>query len=153
MSNHGLPNVRLFLRLMVDPGWAPIAVAAAFLLMLGTAFPEEHDYVFHLAGGAAIAYFVWRTIAIVPALAGRIAPPKRPVVTFLATLVVAVLWEVAELAAGTMGVLLQHGPGETVRDIAYGALGAIVFVVLARAVSRLAPAGQGPTEQHPTDRS
>jgi hypothetical protein len=139
-------DLRRLLRLIVDPGWAPIAVATAFLLMFGSSFTEQHDYVFHLAGGAAIAYFVWRTITIVPALARRIAPPKRPAVTFLATLVVAVLWEVAELAAGTMGVVLQRGLGETVRDIAYGALGAIVFVVLARAVSRRVPGSQEPTE-------
>ncbi len=56
MSTKGLQNVRMIFRLMLDPGWAPIAVAVAFLLSVGSGFADTYDYVFHAAGGAA-----WRS--------------------------------------------------------------------------------------------
>jgi hypothetical protein len=147
MSNKGLPGVWMFLRLIVDPGWAPIAVAVAFLLSVGSGYAESHDYVFHTAGGAAIAYFALRTASIVPSLSKRVSLAGRPAFAFLAAMTVALLWEVAEFCADQwLGASLQGGIFETLRDVAFGAIGALVVAVAARLLARPVRGGQGPTK-------
>ncbi len=147
MSNKGLPNVWTFLRLMVDPGWAPIAVAVVFLLLVGTGIPDRYDYVFHATGGASIAYFAWRTASLAPSLTRRVPASSRPVFALVVALAVAALWESAEFAADRLlGTSMQHGMRETFRDFAYGALGALAVVVVARLVARPAPGDQEPLE-------
>ena len=126
-----LPNVRLFLRLMVNPGWAPIVVAAAFLAVSGTGLGARYDYVFHAAGGAAFAYFIWRCAALVPSLSKRVRDTQQIVFAFTGACLVAVLWEVAEFGADQwLGTTLQGGLLETLRDLAFGAIGAAVVCVL-----------------------
>ncbi|MCH7903900.1 MAG: hypothetical protein IH944_04950 [Armatimonadetes bacterium] len=132
-----LPNVRLFLRLMVDPGWAPAGVAAAFLVLVATGLGGRYDYVFHAAGGAAVAYFFWRCAALVPALSQRVQGGTRPVFALAGSCVVAVLWEFAEFGADRwLGFTLQGGILETLRDLAFGALGAAVVCVLVGLIGR-----------------
>ncbi len=140
MSNKGLPNVWMLLRLMVDPGWAPIAVAVAFLLSVGTGFADTHDYVFHVAGGAAAAFFALRTMFLVPSVASRIPTRSRPVIALVVALVVAALWEVAEFASDRMlGTSFLHGIRETVSDFAYGAAGALLVIVVALVTTQRVP--------------
>lgn len=132
-----LPNVRLFLRLMVDPGWAPAGVAVAFLVLVGAGLGDRYDYVFHAAGGAAVAYFFWRCAALVPALSQRVQGRARLVFAFAASCVVAVLWEFAEFGADRwLGFTLQGGILETLRDLAFGALGATAVCVVVGLIGR-----------------
>jgi hypothetical protein len=124
-------GVRLFLRLMVDPGWAVWLVAIAFLLSVSSGIGDSYDYVFHTAGGAAIAFFAYRTASIAPGLASRIKQSSRPMFAFVTALIVAALWEVAEFAADRLlGTNMQHGPLETLRDFAFGALGALIVCLV-----------------------
>jgi hypothetical protein len=111
-------------------------VAVAFLLAAPTGFGDSHDYVFHTAGGAAIAYAAWRTVALVPLLADRVVAPSRPLFALAAAAVIAVLWEVAEFVADReLGTTLQHGAVETGRDLAFGIGGAALIALVARLVS------------------
>jgi hypothetical protein len=138
-------NLRLLLRLLLDPGWVLIIVAAAFLASVSSGFAESHDYLFHLAGGAAVAFFAWRSIGLVPNIATRIAPRKRPIFAFVAALTVAALWEAAEFVAdGTLGTSLQNEQGEALRDFGFSALGALVLTVVVRALPNPVPAGGKP---------
>jgi hypothetical protein len=127
----------MFLRLLVDPGWAVWLVAIAFLLSVSSGIGDSYDYVFHTAGGAAIAFFAFRTAFIAPGLAARIKPRSRPLFAFVTALIVAALWEVAEFAADRLlGTNMQHGPLETLRDFAFGALGAAIVSIVARLLLR-----------------
>ena len=145
MTQLPIPNVALFLRLLLEPGWAPILVAAAFLASVSSGFAESHDYLFHLAGGAAVAFFAWRSIGLVRIVSTRIAPRKRPIFAFVAALTVAALWEAAEFVAdGALGTSFQNEQGEAVRDFGYSVLGALVLTVLVRALSSPVPAGGKP---------
>jgi hypothetical protein len=127
------PGLRVGLRIVLEHGWAPAAVALAFLLSVGSGFADRYDWVFHLAGGAAIAYFVLRASSAAPGLASRILRTSRPLFAFGVSVVVALFWEIAEfLADRFLGTAMQHGPLETLRDLSYGALGAALVAGAAR---------------------
>ena len=133
-------GVWLFLRLLVDPGWAVWLVAVAFLLSVSSGIGDRYDYVFHTAGGAAIAFFAYRTACIAPGLASRIKQTSRPMFAFVTALIVAALWEVAEFAADRLlGTRMQHGPLETLRDFAFGALGALIVCTCATLLAQRRP--------------
>lgn len=125
------------LRLMLDPRWAPAVVAIAFLLCVGNGIAERFDYVFHIAGGAAIAYFVFRTTSIAPSFAERIAPRKRQVFALITTILVAALWEGAEfLADARLGTRLQQDPLEAPRDFGFSVVGGLLACAVAFLASR-----------------
>lgn len=113
----------LLLRLLVEPGWAPVAVVVGFLLAVPSGFADTYDWVFHSSGGAAVAYFTWRTLVLLK----RAQPRARPLIALVVATGIAVLWEAAEFVADrVLGTSLQHGAGETLRDLAFGAVGAVV---------------------------
>ena len=124
---------------MVDPGWAPAGVAAAFLVLAGTGIADRYDYLFHAAGGAAFAYFFWRCAALVPSLSRRVRVGTRSIFAFAGACVVAVLWELAEFGADRwLGTSYQGGLFETLRDLAFGALGAAAVCSLRALAERSA---------------
>lgn len=132
-----MKSVLPFLRLMVDPGWAPATVAGTFLALAGTGLVSQYDYVFHAAGGAAFAYFFWRCAVLVPSLSLRVRDRTRIIFAFAGACVVAVLWEVAEFGADRwLGTSFQGGLLETLRDLAFGALGAAGVCVLVGLIGR-----------------
>lgn len=137
-------NRSLLLRLLVDPGWAPIVVAVAFLMSVPSGFAESHDYVFHLAGGAAVAFFAWRSAALVPSMASRIAAHRRPLLAFAFAVIVAALWEAAEFTAdGALGTSFQNVRGEALSDFGFSCLGAALFAIPARALQNpVSPDGE-----------
>jgi hypothetical protein len=119
------------LRLLLDPGWAVWAVALAFLLLVPNGVADRFDYLFHTAGGAAIAFFAYRTVSVTQDFAARIKSPSRPLFALVCALVAAALWEAAEFVADrTLRTQMQHDLLESLRDIAFGALGALAVCVV-----------------------
>ncbi len=131
-----LPNVRLFLRLMVDPGWAPICVVVLFLLSVEEGVAGRFDHLTHGSGGAAIAFFFWRSFGLVPYLARGMSDLVRYLFAFTSACAVAVFWELAEFFADRwLGTALQHSVEESMLDLLSGVVGAAVVLILVGVVS------------------
>ncbi len=119
-------------------GWAPIAVFVAHVIasrVLGTylAFPSL-DIPMHLAGGAAIAFFFWRSLHIQESrfAIGEMAPASAGLLSFTAVGTAAVVWEFAEwISDRFMGTYAQLGLEDTLLDMLLGIAGGLVFVMVA----------------------
>jgi hypothetical protein len=53
-----LPTVRWLLRLLVNPGWAPLGVVVMHLALAHYGLTHRFDHLLHFLGGASIAYFL-----------------------------------------------------------------------------------------------
>jgi hypothetical protein len=120
-------------------GWAPLAVLvahliAAYVFLLYERWPPV-DIPLHFGGGAAIAFFISRSVRTLPGPGMR--ESRRAVLELLLvgslTATAAVFWEFAEFACDhLLGTVLQLGLDDTMKDLAIGIGGGTAFV-LARA--------------------
>lgn len=129
-----------------EAGWAPLLVFLVYLLAAGVfdlfaAFPRL-DFPMHFAGGMAAAFFISRGLQAGWRLWNRAPPSARAetVILLSLTLVVALLWELAEFSSDRLfGTHEQLGLNDTLRDILAGMLGALVFVAMPSVFSRRRP--------------
>lgn len=130
--------VRGLVRVLVNPGWAPLGVVLAHLVLAELGLTDRFDRVLHFAGGAAIAYFA---LGLAVRARGRFV--KAPLwflylFAFTATCTVAVFWEFAEFASDRfMGTAVQRGLEGTILDLIYGVLGALGCLVVSVAFRKL----------------
>ncbi len=119
-------------------GWAPVAVFAAHVLasrILGLyrVLPLV-DLPLHLAGGAAIAFFFWRGLALREArfAVGELVPGAAGILSFALAGTAAVGWEFAEWVSDRyFGTHAQLGLEDTLLDMFLGIAGGFVFVAVA----------------------
>ena len=126
-------------------GWAPIVVFGAHVvssrvLSLYSAFPPL-DIPMHLAGGAAIGFFFWRSLQLPESrfAVGEMVPTAAGLLSFAAVGTAAVVWEFAEwLSDRYVGTQAQLGLEDTLLDMSLGIVGglALVLVVVLRGVRR-----------------
>lgn len=133
-----LPAVRLLLRLLVNPGWAPLAVVVVHLVLAQYGFTQRFDHLLHFLGGASIAYFLFMLVGLLPSLFGGVPSWIRYLLAFTASCTVAVFWEFAEFASDRfMGTSIQQSVSETVLDLAFGVAGALSTLVVIAGFSGL----------------
>jgi hypothetical protein len=127
---------RVILQICRGALWAPIIVLIVHGIA-GKVFGHEPyvDPIMHFSGGLAIAFFCWRACSMSSELFGK---PSRLAIDLLAfglTCAAALFWEFGEFIADQVkGTRVQRGLGNTMRDLFLGTLGAIVFIIGARAV-------------------
>jgi uncharacterized membrane protein len=117
--------------------WAPLTVFAAHLMaayvfLLYERWPPV-DIPLHFFGGAAIAFFVSRCVRTW--LDDEVDHTRRALLelllAFSLTATAAVFWEFAEYASDhLLGTLLQFGLTDTMKDMAIGVGGGLVFVAI-----------------------
>jgi hypothetical protein len=124
-----LPAVRLLLRLIVNPGWAPIAVIVLHLTLAEFGLTDRLDHLLHFLGGASISYFLYRLIASLPS--HSIRKPLHYLLAFTSACTAAVFWEFAEFASDRfLNTTIQQTLPETVLDLLFGVLGAAATLLL-----------------------
>ena len=135
-----LPVVRHFLRILLEPGWAPLGVVGLHLMLAEFGLTESFDHWLHFLGGASMGYLLFRLIEML-SLLGASQGWVRYMVAFTAACTVAVFWEFGEFASDAwLHTAVQRGLNETMLDLLFGVVGATVALVLmaaARKVRRL----------------
>ncbi len=117
-------------------GWAPIAVFAVHLALLGAGSysAPSMDVAMHLVGGAAIAFFFWRSTHLPESrsVLGELTPVASGLLSFAATGTAAVVWELAEWVSDRyLGTNAQLWLGDTLLDMLLGLIGGLMFVAVA----------------------
>ena len=140
-------------------GWAPTGVFLAHVTasrVLGTylVFPSL-DVPMHLLGGAAIAWFFHRSLAVRECrpILGPLTGTAAALLSFAATCTAAVYWEFAEwLSDRFLGTHAQRGLDDTMLDMSLGIAGGLVLllaIAVGAARRQLGPAESslGPDER------
>ena len=131
-----LPAVRWLLRLLLNPGWAPLAVVVLHLVLAGYGLTQRLDHLLHFLGGASIAYFFLGLFASLPA--ARSPSWVLYLLTFAWACTIAVFWEFAEFASDQFrGTAIQQSVPETMLDLLFGVLGALTTLAGAGLLSLL----------------
>lgn len=135
---NNLPAARLLLRLLVNPGWAPLGVVVIHLILADYGLTERFDHYLHYFGGAAIAYFLFGIFAFWPSVSTRSPTWDYYLLTFTSSCTVAVFGEFAEFASDRfMRTSIQQSLSETVFDLAFGVAGAFSTLLLIGLYKRL----------------
>jgi hypothetical protein len=125
-----LPFVRRFLRILIEPGWAPFSVVILHLILAEFGLTHRFDHFLHFLGGVAIGYFCFRLLALLslfPASQGWLIYP----IAFTAGCTAALFWEFAEFASDVfLHTSVQQSLPETMLDLLFGVLGATSSLLL-----------------------
>jgi hypothetical protein len=124
-------------KVLMIGGWAPLMVfsihaIASRVFHVYEAVPQA-DIPMHFAGGVAIAFFISRCFRALPrdvVRSSRVIVLEAVLVASLTT-TAAVLWEFAEfLLDSVSGTNVQVSLANTMKDLAFGMLGAMVFIAV-----------------------
>lgn len=122
LGMNDLLTVRRLLRLLANPGWAPLGVVILHLALAEFGLTQRFDHLLHFLGGASIAYFLFGFFAFLPPPFARWV---HYLLAFTSSCTVAVFWEFAEFASDRfMGTSIQQSVSETVLDLVFGTVGA-----------------------------
>ncbi len=125
-------------RLLLGAAWAPLAVLVGHSVG-ASYFGHEPvvDPTMHLAGGAAAAFFLSRSCVVGRRFFGAPSPLAADLLSFGLAATIALFWEFGEqLSDLYLGTHAQTSVGETLRDLRLGVVGAALYLVLARVVTR-----------------
>jgi len=127
----------MLLELMRRAAWAPVG---AVLIQQGARWfgvRREVDALVHFCGGAAAAFFVLRACQIGAERLGITRRAAHTSVAFLGACTAAVFCEIVEFASDQwFGSHAQESLRETMLDLVYGVLGAIVALLVVTVVDR-----------------
>jgi hypothetical protein len=143
-----LPAVQWFLRLLVNPGWAPLCVVVLHLGLAEFGLTQRFDHLLHFLGGASIAYFLFAFIKQQSHLfSGNPRWVLYPI-AFASSCTVAVFWEFAEYASDRFWhTSIQQSVSETMLDLVFGVVGACTTLLLIAAVRGFDSADAKPAQQ------
>jgi hypothetical protein len=128
---NNLPAVRWLLRMLVNPGWAPLGVVVIHLTLAHYGLTHRFDHLLHFLGGASIAYFLFGLLASLPSLFASIPSWAQCLLVFTTSCTVAVFWEFAEFASDRfLGTSVQQSVTETMLDLTFGVVGASTTLVV-----------------------
>ncbi|HEY7181561.1 MAG TPA: hypothetical protein VIC84_09085, partial [Blastocatellia bacterium] len=95
------------------------------------------DPIMHFTGGVAAAYFFRKASLIGNEVLGSLTDFSRDLLSFGLTCSIALFWEIAEFSSDTfLGTNVQISNANTMRDLILGIVGALVFLLFRRLVSR-----------------
>lgn len=118
--------------------WAPLGVLVLHEVAAGWLGHEPYvDPVMHFLGGVAAAFFFRFAGSVADRLLGAPSEVALDLIAFGLTCAIALLWEFGEFAGDrALGHHMQRGLENTMRDLAFGVSGAIVYLS-ARRVTRM----------------
>src|SRR5688572_25989671 len=100
LTVNDLPLVRRVLRILLEPGWAPLSVLVLHGALAEFGLTERFDHLVHFLGGASIAYFFSRVLELF-----SLFPSSQRwavyLVAFTASCTAAVFWEFIEFGSDT----------------------------------------------------
>ena len=132
------PFVRRFLRILIEPGWAPFGVVLFHVTLAEFGLTHRFDHLLHFLGGAAIAYFFSRFLALLSLIPTTSHSWLIYAATFTSSCTAALFWEFVEFASDTfLHTNVQQSLSETMLDLLFGVLGAtssLTLIALARLV-------------------
>ena len=125
-------------RILSEAAWAPGAVLLlAFIVDRQDA--RQLYWLLHVLGGAAMAFFFLRGLAIAEPLFGPLRPAVRYVGAFALACGAALAWELGEFAADQLtGSWLQEDLADTISDLGFSMCGAAGYLAAA-AFTRRSP--------------
>jgi hypothetical protein len=142
------PTVRWLLRLLVNPGWAPLGVVAMHLALAHYGLTHRFDHLLHFLGGASIAYFLFGLLASLPSLFASIPSWAQYLLVFTTSCTVAVFWEFAEFASDRfLGTSVQQSVAETMLDLTFGVAGASTMLAVMAVFRGLSKSALGSSDQ------
>ena len=142
-----LPAVRWLLRLLVNPGWAPLGVVVMHLALAHFGLTHRFDHLLHFLGGASIAYFLFGLLVSLPSLFASIPDWVQYLLVFTTSCTVAVFWEFAEFASDRfLGTFVQQSVTETMLDLTFGVVGATTTLVVMAVFRGLSKSAAGSSE-------
>ena len=119
-----------------ESAWAPLSVIGFYLLGLALDWFDLYpalDIPTHFFGGVAITYFYRSAIRNSQALLGEIPYPIQVILAFTCTGTTIIFWEFYEVILDF--VFQAHnvlGLADTIKDMAVGLMGALVFTLFYR---------------------
>ena len=125
-----MPTVRWLLKILLNPGWAPLTVITIHAILTHYGLIQFDAYV-HFAGGFAIAYFFHGSIAKLPPSLAINQHWAHYLLAFTSASAAAVFWEFFEFIADhLMQTTIQQSLTETIQDLACGVAGAFTSLLL-----------------------
>jgi hypothetical protein len=132
-----LPFVRRFLRMLVEPGWAPFAVVFLHVVLAEFGLTQRFDHLLHFLGGIAIGYFFFRLFELLLPFPTGYRWLIYPA-TFACSCTAALFWELAEFASDVfLHTSVQQSLSETMLDLLFGVLGGTSSLALLAFISLL----------------
>jgi hypothetical protein len=130
-------SVPIIFRVARDAAWAPLGVIVLHEVSARWLGHEPFvDPTMHVLGGMAAAYFLRYACSLAEQWVGTPTPTGLDLLAFGLTCAVALLWEFGEFAADQyFGTHTQLGLGNTMRDLAMGLGGAIVYLLARRLIT------------------
>lgn len=129
-------NMQAWLRkVFKKSAWAPLSVFI-FYVIAAKGFNAYMTYPWldmptHFVGGAAMTYFFWIAAIHVQPLLGDIPKLVQLILSCGLTAITAITWEFLEFISDfTLGTKMNLGVVDTLSDLFFGLLGAVVLVTL-----------------------
>jgi len=131
------PAARWLLRLLVNPGWAPMGVVVIHLAFVELGLSHGYDALLHFLGGASMAYFLMGLMTRLPGPWTHGYRWPQRLLAFTSSCTIAVFWEFAEFALDRFhGTATQQGLSETMLDLMFGVAGAFSSLLMIMAFDR-----------------
>ncbi len=132
-------RARQSIALVRRAAWAPVGVYILHAVAASIFRHEPYvDPAMHFLGGAAMTFFIFTACSLDMLPLGA---PSRLAVSLISlgsTSVVGLCWELGELFSDVyLGSHTQFSVANTLRDLALDTLGAVVYLIVASAVSRM----------------
>jgi hypothetical protein len=124
------------IRLARGAAWAPLGVLV--LHEVGARLLGHEPFVdptMHFLGGMATTFFLRYGASLADRWVGTPTEAALDLLVFGLTCAVALFWEFGEFAADEyFGTHVQRGLGNTIRDLALGVVGSIVYILARRQI-------------------
>jgi hypothetical protein len=127
-----------FIKIGRGAAWAPLSVLIGHSVFARLFGHEPYvDPIMHFTGGVAAAYFFRKASLIGAGVLGALTDFSRDLLSFGLTCSIALFWEMAEFGSDTfLGTNVQISNANTMRDLILGTVGALVFLLFRRLLSR-----------------
>ena len=127
-----------FIKIGRGAAWAPLSVLIGHSVFARLFGHEPYvDPIMHFTGGVAAAYFFLKASLMGNEVLGALTDFSRDLLSFGLTCSIALFWEIVEFGSDTfLGTNVQKGNADTMHDLILGMVGALVFLLLRRLLSR-----------------
>jgi hypothetical protein len=125
--------IRSLGRLLLAAGWAPAAVLVIHAIVAKTPYRQPLDFPMHFAGGAAIAYFIFFALKLLPQVFGAPSTFGKYLFSYGLACTVGLFWEFGEAISDVLlRTHIQQSLYETMSDLVADATGAVAALALVR---------------------
>jgi hypothetical protein len=125
-------EVRILIwKLLRSAAWAPLAVLIFHAVAAHIGIRERLDWLMHLLGGIAAAFFFYQTFRLFSKLIDALPVFIVYLLSFSLTCAIAVFWEFGEFFSDQVWQThAQQSLAETMQDLIFGVMGAMLFLAM-----------------------